>query len=85
VDTGFLDFIAKQLSTARTPACRRAVLRILTVVKTNCEAGHYRNETEAEKRLPEIAKDRQGLQVALSAFVHFPDSHNWRFGPCFPR
>jgi hypothetical protein len=56
VDTGFLDFLAKQLSTGKTPACRRAILRILAVVKTNCEAGHYANETEAENAFRRLVK-----------------------------
>jgi hypothetical protein len=62
VDTGFLDFIAKQLSTGRTLACRRAFLRILAVVKTNCEAGHYRNETEAENAFRRLLKTAEACK-----------------------
>jgi hypothetical protein len=48
VDTAFIDFLAKQLAAGKSPACRRAVLRVLAIVKTNVESGKYKTPVEAE-------------------------------------
>jgi len=49
--TEFLDRLAEQLRVRRSPACRRAIGRILTVVKNRFEAGGYLNQAEAERDL----------------------------------
>ena len=46
--TAFLDQLASQLKIGRHAAYRRAVQRILNVVKKNYESGKYSNTTEAE-------------------------------------
>jgi hypothetical protein len=62
VDAGFLDFLAKQISTGKTPACRRAILRILAVVKANYEAGHYESDGEAENAFRRLVKGKKACK-----------------------
>jgi hypothetical protein len=45
---GFLDQLATQLRNNKTAACRRAIQRILDVVKKDYERGKYGSHTEAE-------------------------------------
>jgi hypothetical protein len=47
--TEFLDHLAEQLRARRSPACRRAISRILTAVKNRFEAGEYLDQPEAER------------------------------------
>jgi hypothetical protein len=47
--TEFLDHLAEQLRTRRSAACRRAIGRILTSVKSRFEAGDYPSQPEAER------------------------------------
>jgi hypothetical protein len=47
----FLDRLAEQLRARRSPACRRAISRVLTAVKNRFEAGEYLNQPEAERDL----------------------------------
>ena len=44
----FLDHLASQLKANKSAACRRAIQRILGVIKNNYETGKYSNYTEAE-------------------------------------
>ncbi len=48
MDTEFLDQLAKQLKNNKTPACRRAINRILGEVKERCDRGEYTSPTHAE-------------------------------------
>jgi hypothetical protein len=48
MSTGFLDRLATQLRVNKSSACRRAIQRILAVVKENFEAGKYKSSVEAE-------------------------------------
>jgi hypothetical protein len=48
VSTDFLDRLASQLRANKSTACRRAIQRILAVVKKKFEDGKYKNHVEAE-------------------------------------
>jgi len=48
MSTDFLDRLANQLRANKSAACRRAIQRILAIVKKNCEQGKYKNDVEAE-------------------------------------
>ena len=48
VSTDFLERLASQLKANKSAACRRAIQRILAVVKKNFEDGKYKNDVEAE-------------------------------------
>ena len=62
MDAGLLDFLAKQVSTGKTPACRRAILRILAVVKANYETGEYESQTEAEDAFRRLVKGEKACK-----------------------
>jgi predicted transcriptional regulator len=47
--TEFLDHLAEQLRARRSAACRRAINRILTAVKSRFDAGDYPGQPEAER------------------------------------
>jgi hypothetical protein len=49
VSTQFLDRLASQLKTGKDAACRRAIERILDVIKKSYEDGQYQNATDAER------------------------------------
>jgi hypothetical protein len=49
--TEYLDQLAHQLKVDKTPACRRAINRILEDLKKRCENGEYRDPKEAESAL----------------------------------
>jgi hypothetical protein len=46
--TQFLNYLAAELKADKNAACRRAIQRILAMVKKNYQAGQYSSETEAE-------------------------------------
>ena len=48
VSTDFLDRLASQLRANKSAACRRAIQRILAIVKNNFNDGKYKNDVEAE-------------------------------------
>ena len=48
VSTDFLDRLASQLRANKSAARRRAIQRILAIVKKNFEDGEYKNDVEAE-------------------------------------
>jgi hypothetical protein len=50
VSTDFLDRLASQLRANKSAACRRAIQRILAIVKSNFEDGKYKNDVEAEAK-----------------------------------
>jgi hypothetical protein len=49
VSTEFLDRLASQLKVGKDPASRRAIERILDVIKKSYEDGKYQSTTEAER------------------------------------
>jgi len=56
---GFLDQLATQLRINKTAPCRRAIQRILEVVKKEYERGKYGSHTEAENDFRRLV-DREG-------------------------
>jgi hypothetical protein len=54
--TGFLDCLATQLESKQSAACRRAIQRILAVIKKNYEGGEYESRTEAEREFRKLVK-----------------------------
>ena len=58
MSTGFLDRLATQLRVNKSSACRRAIQRILAVVKDNFEAGKYKSPVEAESDFRQLV-DRE--------------------------
>lgn len=49
MSTEFLDRLASQLKIGKDPASRRAIERILDVIKKTYENGKYQSPTEAER------------------------------------
>jgi hypothetical protein len=58
MSAGFLDRLATQLRVNKSSACRRAIQRILAVVKENFEADKYKSPVEAESDFRELV-DRE--------------------------
>jgi hypothetical protein len=52
----FLDRLAKQLKTGKSPAWRRSIERILALMKVKFAAGLYGSQTEAETELRQRAE-----------------------------
>jgi hypothetical protein len=48
MDTRFLDQLAEQLRVSKSPACSRAIGRLLTDMKRRCAEGEYHSTPEAE-------------------------------------
>jgi hypothetical protein len=48
MNTQYLDQLAQQLKADKSPACRRAIERILATMKKRCEDGEYDSRTKAE-------------------------------------
>ena len=49
MDTRFLDQLAQHLLKGKSPACRRAIGRLLTEMKERCERDEYESQAEAER------------------------------------
>lgn len=49
VSTEFLDRLASQLKVGKNPVSRRAIERILDVIKKGYESGQYQSSVEAER------------------------------------
>ena len=60
VSTDFLDRLATQLKANKSAVCRRAIQRILAVVKKNVEDGKYKNEVEAEADFRQLVDRDEG-------------------------
>jgi hypothetical protein len=52
----FLDQLARQLKTGKSPAWRRSIKRILALMKVKFAAGLYKSQTEAEAELRQRAE-----------------------------
>jgi hypothetical protein len=56
VGTEFLDRLASQLKIGKNAACRRAIERILDIIKKNHEDGQYQSPTEAERDFRQLVE-----------------------------
>ena len=62
MSTDFLDRLASQLRADKSAACRRAIQRILAVVKKNFEDGKYKNDIEAEADFRQLVYRDEGCK-----------------------
>jgi hypothetical protein len=62
VSADFLDRLASQLRVNKSAACRRAIQRILAVVKKNFEDGKYKNDVEAEADFRQLVDRDEGCK-----------------------
>jgi hypothetical protein len=62
VTTDFLDRLATQFKTNKSALCRRAIQRILAVVKKNFEDGKYKNDVEAEADFRKLVGRDEGCK-----------------------
>jgi hypothetical protein len=56
VSAEFLDRLASQLKIGKDPAGRRAIERILDVIKKSYEEGQYESPTEAERDFRQLVE-----------------------------
>jgi hypothetical protein len=54
--TDFLIPLSRQLKKDKSPSCRRAITRILSLVTVKFEAGIYDNQTQAERDFRKLAE-----------------------------
>ena len=59
MSTEFLDRLASQLKVGKDPVSRRAIERILDVVKNSYEQGKYQSPVEAERDFRKLAGIRE--------------------------
>jgi hypothetical protein len=59
-DTSFLDRLASQLKIGKEPATRRAIERVLDLIKNGYKSGHYQNSTAAERAFRQIVEGENG-------------------------
>jgi hypothetical protein len=59
VSTEFLDRLASQLKAGRDPVSRRAIERILDVIKNSYEIGLYKSPTEAERDFRQLVEGKE--------------------------
>lgn len=64
MDTEYLNRLAHQLRIDKTPACRRAINRILEDMKKRCENGEYRTPMDAESAFRKFVDDERSCQKA---------------------
>ena len=57
--TEYLDQLAQQLRIDKNAACRRAIARILAMIKKRCDEGVYQSRTAAELDFRKLV-ERQG-------------------------
>jgi hypothetical protein len=62
VSRDFLDRLATQLKVGKSAPCRRAIQRILAVVKKNFEDGKYKNDVEAEADFRQLVDRDEGCK-----------------------
>jgi hypothetical protein len=62
VSTDFLDRLASQMRANKRAACRRAIQRILAIVKSNFEDGKYNNDVEAEADFRHLVDREEGCK-----------------------
>jgi hypothetical protein len=66
-DTEYLDQLAHQLKIDKTPACRRAINRILAEMKRRCEKGEYGSPMAAESAFRKFVEDERICRKAQTA------------------
>jgi hypothetical protein len=59
MSTEFLDRLASQLKIGKDPVSRRAIERILDVIKRSYEEGKYQSPVEAERDFRQLAGVRE--------------------------
>jgi hypothetical protein len=59
LSTEFLDRLASQLKIGKDPASRRAIERILDVIKKSYENGQYQSPTEAERDFRQLVERKE--------------------------
>jgi hypothetical protein len=59
MSTEFLDRLASQLKVGKDPASRRAIERILDIIKKSYESGKYQNLTEAERDFRQLVEGEE--------------------------
>jgi hypothetical protein len=59
MSTEFLDRLASQLKIGKDPASRRAIERILDVIKKSYENGKYQSPTEAERDFRQLVEGKK--------------------------
>jgi hypothetical protein len=62
MDTEFLNRLAQQLKINKSPACRRAINRILEDVKKRCENAEYGDPREAESAFRKFVEDERSCE-----------------------
>jgi hypothetical protein len=67
MDTEYLDQLAEQLKAEKSPACRRAINRLLAETKKQCEEGRYETPIEAESALRRMVEETTACQKARAA------------------
>jgi predicted transcriptional regulator len=67
MDTEHLDQLAEQLKADKSPACRRAINRILADLKKRCEKGEYNTPMDAESALRKLIEDERSCQKARAS------------------
>ena len=58
----FLDRLATQLKRDKGAPCRRAIQRLLAVVKKNYEEGKYKTHTEAESEFRKMVESEEACK-----------------------
>jgi hypothetical protein len=59
VSTEFLDRLAIQLKIGKVPASRRAIERILDVIKKSYQNGKYQSPAEAERDFRQLVEGKE--------------------------
>ena len=62
VSTDFLDQLARQVRVNKSAACRRAIQRILALMKKDYEAGRYKTHTEAENEFRKLVEREESCR-----------------------
>jgi hypothetical protein len=63
MSTQYLDQLARQLKIKKSPACCRAINRILAEVKKRCQAGEYRDQNESEEAFRKLVEGELNCQT----------------------
>jgi hypothetical protein len=64
MDTAHLEQLAQQLKADKSPACRRAINRILAEMKQRCLDGQYDTPMDAESTFRKLVEDQTACQKA---------------------
>jgi hypothetical protein len=67
MNTEYLDQLADQLKGDKSPACRRAINRILADMKQRCKDGEYDSPLDAEAAFRKFVEVQTACQKAKSA------------------